>query len=50
LRNASGLIPSDGGIMGLGSFDDVKRITIRDGALLLQDGRALHAWTSSATE
>ncbi|MCH7812596.1 MAG: PQQ-binding-like beta-propeller repeat protein [Planctomycetes bacterium] len=50
LRNASGLIPSDGGVGVLGSFDDVQRITIRDGALLLQTGRTLHVWTSPTRE
>ena len=50
LRNASGLIPSDGGVGVLGSFDDVQRITVRDGALLLQSGRTLHVWTSPTRE
>ena len=36
----------DGGILTLGTFEDVKRITVRDGALLLQDGRTIHAWTT----
>jgi outer membrane protein assembly factor BamB len=48
LRNASGLIPSKGGIAPLGTFEDLKRITVRDGGLLLQDGRTLHVWTSEA--
>jgi len=50
LRRASGLIPAAGGIKTLGVFDDLKRITPRDGALLLQDGQTLHAWTSAAPE
>ncbi|HUU84485.1 MAG TPA: PQQ-binding-like beta-propeller repeat protein [Phycisphaerae bacterium] len=50
LRNASGLIPSNGGVQALGVFEDLKRITIRDGALLLQDGRTLSVWTSPAGE
>ena len=46
LRNASGLIPTDGGVLTLGTFEDVKRVTVRDGALLLQDSRTIHAWTT----
>ena len=46
LANASGVVPADGGIRQLGVFDDVKNITLRDGALLLQDGRKLYIWLS----
>lgn len=48
IRNASGLIPADGGIRELGVFEDVKGIFIGDGGLIVQDGRRLVRWTSTA--
>ncbi|MCP4246808.1 MAG: PQQ-binding-like beta-propeller repeat protein [bacterium] len=46
LRGASGLIPTSGGVNTLGVFDDVKQVSVRDGAVLLLDGQTLHAWTN----
>ncbi len=43
--NRSGLIPAKHGWLELGKLDDVRAVTVRDNALLVQTGRTLHAWT-----
>jgi len=47
LGNATGLIPSTGGIQVLEVFKDARAVTVRDGALLVQAGRRLHAWVDA---
>ncbi|MEE9294967.1 MAG: PQQ-binding-like beta-propeller repeat protein [Phycisphaerae bacterium] len=36
---------NDADTIPLGTFDDVRRITVRDGSIVLQQGRTLSAWT-----
>ena len=43
-RNASGLIPRDGGAVKLGRLDEVRAVLVIDGALLIQTESALHGW------
>jgi hypothetical protein len=45
-RNASGVIPREGGTVGLGRLVEVKEVIAADGALLIQAGSTIHAWTS----
>ncbi|MFQ5490508.1 MAG: PQQ-binding-like beta-propeller repeat protein [Phycisphaerae bacterium] len=47
LRNASGLIPSKGGVHTLGRFEEVQEVTVRNGALLLQTPHAVYAWPAN---
>ena len=44
-RNASGLIPRDGGACNLGRLENVRAILVADGALLIQAGSTVHGWT-----
>ena len=44
-RNASGLIPPDGGALKLGSFSDVRAVMAVDGALLIQAGTTIQGWS-----
>ncbi len=44
-RNASGVIPRDGGTLNLGRLEDVKAILVADGALLIQTGSTIRGWT-----
>ena len=43
-RNASGVIPRNGGAAKLGRLSDVRAILAADGALLIQTGSNLHSW------
>jgi hypothetical protein len=43
-RDRSGILPDDHGIAKLGSFDDLKHITLRNHALIVQDGQTLHCF------
>jgi hypothetical protein len=45
LRNASGLIPRDGGACKLGRLEQLRAILVADGALLIQTGSTLRGWT-----
>ncbi len=44
-RNASGVIPTDGGARELGRLDNVREIIAVNGSVLIQDGSTLHIWT-----
>ncbi|MFH0983853.1 MAG: PQQ-binding-like beta-propeller repeat protein, partial [Planctomycetota bacterium] len=48
-RNADGRIAAEGGVLELGPFDNVKRVTVRDHALLLATDRAIHGWSWRGT-
>ena len=43
-RLADGRIAAEGGVLELGAFENVKRITVRDNAILLATERAVHGW------
>ena len=45
-RNASGVVPRDGGVRTLGSIteDRADAILLLDGALLIQVGSSIHVW------
>lgn len=43
-RNASGLLPREGGATRLGKFSDVRAVLAADGALLIQTGSAILGW------
>ncbi len=45
-RNASGVLPRDGGLLKLVRLNDARRILATDGGLLIQNGSTVHAWTS----
>ena len=44
-RNASGIIPREGGTRDLGRLSDVRAIMVADGVLLVQTGSAIQGWT-----
>ena len=44
-RNASGLIPLDGGVLPLGNLKDARTVLALDGALMVQSGDAILGWT-----
>ena len=44
-RNASGVIPRNGGTLNLGRLEEVKAVLVSDGALLIQTGSTIHGWT-----
>ena len=48
-RNASGAIPPEGGVCNLGRLEEVRVIMAVDGALVIQTGSTLQAWTSRRT-
>jgi len=43
-RNASGLLPRDGGVLTLAGLDDVIQVLATDGALVVQSGDSIHVW------
>ena len=43
-RAAEGRLAAEGGILELGSFENVKVIAVRDNAILLATDRAIHGW------
>ena len=45
-RNASGVIPREGGAPKLGALTDVRATLAADGALLIQAGSTIMGWTS----
>ncbi len=45
-RNASGLIPREGGATKLGHLRDVRTVLVADGALLIQTGSTIRGWRS----
>ncbi|MGB0714779.1 MAG: PQQ-binding-like beta-propeller repeat protein [Phycisphaerae bacterium] len=47
-RNGSGLIPEEGGIVNLGSQDDVRVVTLARNALIVQTGSTIYGWTHQA--
>ena len=46
-RNASGLIPRDGGMLQLGKIADLRAVLATDGALIIQDGSKVVSWTGT---
>lgn len=44
-RHADGQIATQGGVLELGVFENVKLITVRDNAILLATERAIHEWS-----
>lgn len=44
-RNASGVIPSIGGVRNLGKLEDIRALLAVDGGLLVQTGSTILSWT-----
>jgi outer membrane protein assembly factor BamB len=49
-RHADGRIAAQGGVLELGRFENVKRLTVRDHALLLVTENAVHGWCTASGE
>ncbi len=43
-RNASGIIPRNGGVHRLGKLEDIREILAVDGGILIQTGTTIQAW------
>jgi outer membrane protein assembly factor BamB len=45
-RNASGVIPENGGVLPLGNLTDFRTALVVDGALVIQDGTTIHVYAN----